>query len=146
MATKALSVRYSFKTTPRRIVFISGIPEPKRVKKRIMYRFELEFKWERKAELEKEITVVRPQRSLEGRGSSEWEVCKKPDCIIIILEKALTHSLGRDELAKERTEEDEDKREGDPGQVLQRKAGLHLGIGPLVGCRNMNTEPGTVRV
>lgn len=47
-------------------------------------------------------------------------------------------------MAKEGTKEDEDKWEGDPGQVLQRKAGLHLGIGPLVGC--MNTESGSVRI
>lgn len=47
-------------------------------------------------------------------------------------------------MAKEGTEEDEDKWEGDPGQVLQRKAGLHLGIRPLVGCRN--TDPGPVRI
>lgn len=28
LATKVLKVRYSFSTTPRRMVFISGIPEP----------------------------------------------------------------------------------------------------------------------
>lgn len=88
----------------------------------------------------KGITRLRPQKSPEDGGSSGWEVCKKPDCIVSW--KALTHSLRRDELAKEGTEEDEDKGEGDPGQVLQRKAGLHLGIGPLVGCRNTNTQPG----
>lgn len=28
LATKVFRVRYSFRTTPRRMVFISGIPEP----------------------------------------------------------------------------------------------------------------------
>lgn len=28
LATNVLNVRYSFSTTPRRMVFISGIPEP----------------------------------------------------------------------------------------------------------------------
>ena len=28
LATKVLNVRYSFSTTPRKIVFISGMPEP----------------------------------------------------------------------------------------------------------------------
>lgn len=37
-------------------------------------------------------------------------------------------------MAKEGAEEDESEREGDPDQVLQRQAGLHLGVGPLVGC------------
>lgn len=35
LATKALRVRYSFRITPRSIVFISGIPDPKRMTKRI---------------------------------------------------------------------------------------------------------------
>lgn len=34
LATKALRVRYSFKTTPLRMVFSSGIPEPERWWKR----------------------------------------------------------------------------------------------------------------
>lgn len=84
--------------------------------------------------------MLRPQESPEDGGSARWEVCEKPDCIVS--RTALTHSLGRDELAKEGTEEDEDEWEGDPGQVLQGKAGLHLSIGPLVGCRNTNAQPG----
>lgn len=39
-------------------------------------------------------------------------------------------------MAEDGTEEDENKREGDPGQVLQREAWLHLSICPLVGCRD----------
>lgn len=39
-------------------------------------------------------------------------------------------------MAEEGAEEDENKWEGDPGQVLQGKAGLHLGVRPLVGCRD----------
>lgn len=37
-------------------------------------------------------------------------------------------------MAEEGAEEDEDEWEGDPDQELQRKAGPHLGVGPLVGC------------
>lgn len=44
-------------------------------------------------------------------------------------------------MAKERAEEDENEREGDPDQVLQRQAGLHLVVGPLVGCRDMRQAP-----
>lgn len=44
-------------------------------------------------------------------------------------------------MAKERAEEDESEREGDPDQVLQRQAGLHLVVGPLVGCRDTRQAP-----
>lgn len=37
-------------------------------------------------------------------------------------------------MAEEGAEEDEDEWEGDPDQELQRKAGPHLRVGPLVGC------------
>lgn len=50
--------------------------------------------------------------------------------------EVLTNSLGGDEVAKEGAEEDENKWEGDPGQELERQAGLHLVVGPLVGCRD----------
>lgn len=50
--------------------------------------------------------------------------------------EVLTDSLGRDEVAEVGTEEDEGKWEGHPHQVLQRQVGLHLGIGPLVDCRD----------
>jgi hypothetical protein len=33
LATPVRNVRYSFKTTPRKIVFISGIPEPENYNK-----------------------------------------------------------------------------------------------------------------
>lgn len=56
--------------------------------------------------------------------------------------RVLTNGLGRDELAEEGAEEDENEWEGDPGQELQRQAGLHLVIGPLVGCRD--TSPHSV--
>lgn len=55
--------------------------------------------------------------------------------------QVLTNGLGRDELAEEGAEEDESKGEGDPDEVLQRQVGLHLVIGPLVGCRD--TRPGS---
>lgn len=48
--------------------------------------------------------------------------------------EVLTNSLGRDEVAEVGAEEDEDKWEGHPHQELQRKAGLYLGVGPLVDC------------
>lgn len=48
----------------------------------------------------------------------------------------LTNSLGRDEVAEVGAEEDEDKWEGHPHQELQRKVGLHLGVGPLVDWRH----------
>lgn len=64
-----------------------------------------------------------------------WKGLQEADCVKLA-KKLLTNSLGRDEVAEEGAEEDEDKREGDPDQVLQRKAGLRLGIGPLVGCRD----------
>ena len=54
----------------------------------------------------------------------------------------LTDSLGRDELAEEGAEEDEDEGEADPDQELQRQAGLHLVVGPLVGCGDR--RPGSV--
>lgn len=55
--------------------------------------------------------------------------------------QVLTNGLGRDELAEEGAEEDESKWEGDPDEVLQRQVGLHLVVGPLVGCRD--THPGS---
>ena len=39
-------------------------------------------------------------------------------------------------MTEEGTEEDEDEWEGDPDQELQRQVGLHLVVGPLVGCRD----------
>lgn len=39
-------------------------------------------------------------------------------------------------MAEEGTEEDEDEWEADPDQELQRQVGLHLVVGPLVGCRD----------
>lgn len=44
-------------------------------------------------------------------------------------------------MAEEGAEEDESKWEGDPDEVLQRQVGLHLVVGPLVGCRD--TRPGS---
>lgn len=74
----------------------------------------------------------------EGEG---WK--GQQDNAIILLTRhgrvqgeVLTNSLGRDEVAEVGTEEDEDKWEGHPHQELQRQAGLHLGIGPLVDCRD----------
>ena len=45
-------------------------------------------------------------------------------------------------MAEEGAEEDEDEGEGDPDQELQRQVGLHLVVGPLVGCRDRHLGSG----
>lgn len=71
LATNVLKVRYSFRTTPRSIVFISGIPEPARWKQRRWWSGEK--RWVEREQLQREGWEELMESKGGGvRGKADW--------------------------------------------------------------------------
>lgn len=103
LAMKALRVRYSFSTTPLRMVFNSGMPDPAGKNKKTG-----EIKWYHPK------TGVGEEHRLTGDGE-------------------LTNGLWGNEVAEERGKRDKDHGIGNPGEVLERHIALELPVYPLIG-------------
>ena len=112
LATKALRVRYSLRTTPLIIVFSSGIPDPKNNSKA-------------GDEQNPQANGIRKMRQTETD---------------LAMPSALTNSLRRDEVAENGRKQNKNKWVCDPCQILHRNIRVQLSVHPLVGCRQTNKE------
>lgn len=112
LATKALRVRYSLRTTPLIMVFSSGIPDPEN---------------NRRAgdEQSSQTNGVRQMRQTETD---------------LAMPSALTNSLWRDEVAENGRKQNKNKWVCDPHQILHRNIRVQLSVHPLVGCRHTKKE------
>lgn len=113
LATKALRVRYSLRTTPLIMVLSSGIPDP-------------EIKSRARDEQNPWTDRTRKMRLTETD---------------LALPSALTNCLWRHEVAEAGCKQDQAERDSHPHGVLQGDIGVQCSINPLVGCNTQTENP-----
>lgn len=112
LATKALRVRYSLRTTPLIMVLSSGIPDP-----------------ENNSRAEGEQNLQANERRKKRQTETD-----------LAMPSALTNSLWRHEVAENGRKQNKNKWVCDPCQILQRNIWVQLSVHPLVGCRQTKKE------
>lgn len=112
LATKALRVRYSLRTTPLIMVLSSGIPDPENNSR------------------------AGDEENPQANGMRKTRQTETD----LAMPSALTDSLWRDEVAENGRKQNKNKWVCDPRQILQRNIRVQLSVHPLVGCRQTNKE------
>lgn len=112
LATKALRVRYSLRTTPLIMVLSSGIPDPENNSR------------------------ARDEQNPQANGTRKMRQTGRDPA----MPAALTNSLRRDEVAEAGCKQNEAEWECNPHHVLQRDVRVQSSVCPLVGCGHTNRE------
>lgn len=113
LATKALRVRYSLRTTPLIMVLSSGIPDPENNSR------------------------AGDDQNPRANGTRKTRQTETDPA----LPSALTDSLWRDEVAETGRKQNEAEWDRHPHGVLQGDIGVQRSVDPLVGCNTQTQNP-----